>query len=372
MFNLRQNPQLRHLDLNELNFLIKLMIHQTQKLVFQILLCLFLLQSAALAVDLTQYRQKIQKVTESVGYLNYPEEYLSESQNIAQQKEILQDIRAKLPLTEKIELGGTTFEVNHGLILEKLKEFENESYNSTKRTPIINEVFDRLSALQNKVTELEQAELSKRTKDEEKQKLEEILRRPEYEKPKEKEETWIQRKWREFLEWLMKSAPQQKQKTTQEGSPMLSSTLLYIILAIALAFISFLIYRFAPFFIHKIRTREKRDKKSRVILGETISAEETSQNIFSEAENLARNGNLRGAIRKGYIALLCELSDRKIIGLARHKTNRDYLRDVKNKKELHQNMNVLTLNFERNWYGFNQADEKDWEEFKQTYQQTIK
>jgi hypothetical protein len=81
---------------------------------------------------------------------------------------------------------------------------------------------------------------------------------------------------------------------------------------------------------------------------------------------------LRGAIRKGYIALLCELADRKVIGLSRHKTNRDYLRDVLGKNELYQNMNGLTSNFERHWYGFESAEEKDWEEFRNGYKRIIK
>ena len=81
--------------------------------------------------------------------------------------------------------------------------------------------------------------------------------------------------------------------------------------------------------------------------------------------------NLRGAIRKGYIALLCELSDRKLIGLARHKTNRDYLRDVRKRADLFENMNGMTLNFERNWYGLRPTDAQDWEDFKSSYQQTI-
>ncbi|MCA1638274.1 MAG: DUF4129 domain-containing protein [Acidobacteria bacterium] len=83
------------------------------------------------------------------------------------------------------------------------------------------------------------------------------------------------------------------------------------------------------------------------------------------------SGNLRGAIRKGYIALLCELGDRKIIGLSRHKTNRDYLRDVSKRRELYENMNGLTNNFERHWYGFDVTQEKDWEEFRNRYKQII-
>jgi hypothetical protein len=69
--------------------------------------------------------------------------------------------------------------------------------------------------------------------------------------------------------------------------------------------------------------------------------------------------------------LLCELSDRKLISLAQHKTNRDYLRDVKKHKSIFQNIHFLTGSFETHWYGFARADEKDWEEFKQLYKETL-
>jgi hypothetical protein len=68
---------------------------------------------------------------------------------------------------------------------------------------------------------------------------------------------------------------------------------------------------------------------------------------------------------------VCEWSDRKLIGLARHKTNRDYLRDVRNLKELHQNMSGLTGSFERHWYGFASPSPQDWEDFRSKYEQTL-
>ena len=104
-----------------------------------------------------------------------------------------------------------------------------------------------------------------------------------------------------------------------------------IFYGLIIALVGFLIYKLAPLLMKKIRNRDKNKKKERIILGEKLSADETSENLFSEAENLAREGNLRAAIRKGYIALLFELSERKIVGLAKHKTNRDYLRDVRKK-----------------------------------------
>ena len=344
------------------------MIRQTQNLVVLFLL----LQTVAFGSTLAQYRQKVKEANEAVNYLNYPEEYLSEAENIAQQRSILKEIRTKLPPLERVELKDANFEVNHDWLYEKLKQFEDEPYRSTKRSGIVNEISARLSALENKLDELEKQESGAKTKDENKRKLDEILRRAEYQKPAEKEETWLQRMWREFWEWLRSfQSASKERKEVSEGSPAIASGLLYTVLAIAAALIIFLIYRFAPTLWQQFKNREKKDDNSRVILGETLSADDSSHSIFAEAEDLARAGNLRAAIRKGYIALLCELSDKKVIGLASHKTNRDYLRDVRNKKELHQNMNALTLNFERNWYGSNQTDEGDWENFREIYRQTV-
>ncbi len=342
----------------------------------QILFCVLiwsLLSTAIFAIELVKYREKISDTKESVSYLLYPEEYLSEAENIANQRDILKEIRSSLAQTEKVELKDTTFEVNHAWVFEKLKEFENEPYRSVKREPIINELVEKLGAVEAKIVELENQELSARSKNENKQKLDEILRRAEFQKPPEKGETFLQRKWREFWEWIRKIFPQPdiKPGDVSSGVKPISSFLQIILFVVVLGLIGFIIYRFAPLFITKFRNREKREKKTRVILGETIAAEDTSHNIFSEAENLARDGNLRGAIRKGYIALLCELSDRKLIGLAKHKTNRDYLRDVKNRKEIYSQMTTLTGSFEKNWYGFNQTEEKDWEEFRQTYRKTV-
>jgi hypothetical protein len=81
---------------------------------------------------------------------------------------------------------------------------------------------------------------------------------------------------------------------------------------------------------------------------------------------------LRAAIRKGYIALLCELGDRKVLTLAQHKTNHDYLRAVREKRPLLKEMQRLTASFENHWYGFVPANPNDWTSFRSGYQQTLK
>ena len=108
-----------------------------------------------------------------------------------------------------------------------------------------------------------------------------------------------------------------------------------------------------------------------MILGERIDANSSAEDLFGQAERLAREGDLRAAIRKGYIAVLCDLSDRKLIGLATYKTNRDYLRDVRPRRELFENMRGLTNSFERHWYGFQSAEKADWEEFRERSRRTV-
>ena len=93
---------------------------------------------------------------------------------------------------------------------------------------------------------------------------------------------------------------------------------------------------------------------------------------MSEAEALARRGELRAAIRKAYIALLVELGERKIISLAQYKTNRDYLRAVREVEPLYGNVKQLTDSFERHWYGLAQAKETDWLAFRSAYKQALR
>ncbi|MFN3330532.1 MAG: DUF4129 domain-containing protein, partial [Pyrinomonadaceae bacterium] len=103
-----------------------------------------------------------------------------------------------------------------------------------------------------------------------------------------------------------------------------------------------------------------------------ISDEITSNTLFDEAEKLAIAGDLRGAIRKGYIAFLCELGDRKIIKLSKYKTNRDYLKEVSKSKEIYESMKSLTGYFERFWYGLGEPEIRDWEGFREKYLRALK
>src|SRR6185436_16082051 len=121
-------------------------------------------------------------------------------------------------------------------------------------------------------------------------------------------------------------------------------------------------------FLERSPGRKKpKEKKARIVLGERLEPEATSTDLLSAAEILARQGDLRAAIRKAYIALLVELGDRKLISLAQHKTNRDYLTSLRSLPQLHSRMRGLTESFERHWYGFASATPNDWQDFRASF-----
>ena len=337
------------------------------------ILLFFLLPLSNFAVTLAEYRRNIETAKDLTIELLYPDnEDMSLSEYLKFERANLSEIRTKVPATEKVVWNGGEIETNNQWLIEKLNEFEKEAENSPNREVVLNAIYERLDAIGQKIEEVENAQAASRTKDEDKQKLSEILRREEYQKPEATEESLFQKMLRKIKEWLSDLFPEPNvPQNAASGFQSLSFVLQMLLYALILGVIGFLAYRFAPFFFSRFRRREKREKKERVILGERLSADETAQNLFNQAEQLAQTGNLRGAIRKGYIALLCELNDRKIIGLAHHKTNRDYLRDVRKRRELFENMNSLTSNFERHWYGFESADFEDWEDFRNGYKKAV-
>ncbi len=323
-----------------------------------------------------QYRESVKEAKFLAQTLLYADEEELPAHNFLQERRALLQIRAALPPREKIEWrGAEEIETDNRWLVDKLDDFEKESKDSAKRAAILTEIGERLEAIEQKLDETEKSTASdNRAKDEDKQKLAEILRREEYLKPEKAEESLFQRMWRKFKEWLAEKFPRPNLPTPQQpkGFQTLSFVLQMLLYAVILGAIIFLIRRFAPFFAQKFKMRERKQKGERVILGERLSEDETAENLFAEAERLARMGDLRGAIRKGYVALLCDLSDRRLVRLSRHKTNRDYLRDVRGRNEIYENMNGLTANFERHWYGAAAVEENDWNEFKNGYERIIK
>jgi hypothetical protein len=289
-------------------------------------------------------------------------------------EELISQIRREFPPSERVEWEGGTVETSNEWLLDKTKSVESGTEPGALVWKVI-EIREYLSAVLYKIEELEQSTAAAaRTKDEDKQKLAEILKREEYQKLERKEESPFQRLLREFLEWLEGLFPKRSGPAQEfSGLGVIASILRGLLYIGLVGLLVFLAYKIAQLFVPALARRQKsKKKKERVILGERLRDNETASDLFGEAEKLAREGNLRGAIRKGYIALLCDLSDRRVIGLSRSKTNRDYLRDVRSRAELHSRMKVVTDTFEQHWYGAQESGESDWSRFRDQYQEAIR
>ncbi len=319
------------------------------------------------AATLEDYRSRVETADVDVETLMNT----AAPRDLIRERKASDTIRRELPISESVEWSGGSIETSNKWLHEGLDQFLAEP-DAAKRAAILTILGERLKALVHAIDDLQKAAAGEFTKDQEKQKLGEILDRPEYQRAAPPQESLAQRWIREFQEWLDRVFPSTpNMPATSSGMGSLKVWLQVLVYALVAGLIGFLLYRFIPFFSRRLGRRDRTEKGDRVILGERVASDTSAADLFADAEALARDGDLRGAIRKGYVALLCELSDRKVIGLARHKTNRDYLRDMRKRSDILPNVQNLTSNFERSWYGLREAEEGDWEDFRLRYRETI-
>lgn len=345
------------------------------KLIFLLAITLSLYSTVFSARSLDEYKDDIQAVRNDISWLiqnpNQDEAGLSE-----EEREVLAAIRDHIPPSEEITVGTETIQTSNEWVSEGIKNAEAEQ-DLEKRLNILIAVDERLASISIKIDDLLAAQTSAQNKDADKQKLSEILKREEYKRPEPKEnkesESALTRLVERFLQWLGSWFPSMAPATgTSFNAGGAISGLYYLVIGLIIALAAFILYKLVPIFLPDFKRKPKDEKKERIILGEKIDEDVSSTDLFAAADELARKGDLRGAIRKGYVALLCELSDRHLIGLARHKTNRDYLRDVRPRQEIYQEMNGLTGSFERHWYGEQRAENEDWDDFRRRCGDTIK
>jgi hypothetical protein len=188
-----------------------------------------------------------------------------------------------------------------------------------------------------------------------------IMRRAEYNEQNQGPSAF-RRWWDRFVKWLRGLFGDTRPVDTSTVTKA-SKVVQYLVYGLVGAAILFALWKLLPL-LRRPRLRGKKAKKQeRVVLGEKLSPEQTAADLLAEAELLARSGDLRAAIRKGYIAVLLELADRKLLRLERNNTNRDYLRALSARQEIFESMKILTGSFERHWYGLLAANEVDWTDF---------
>lgn len=323
--------------------------------------------SVSSAIPLREYSERVKRAIGALDLIQVTELQPPSSRDTFVAAN-LRAARVALPRTEVVEWNGTSFVVDNSWLDEQLKEVEKLAASGSVRTSVLDRILERLQGLAERLEEIDKAEVAS-GKEQMKQRLAAILNRPEYVRTA-REESALSRVTRQLIEWIASLFP--KRNLLSPGGATLASRLAQIfVVVIALAALAYALRMFAPRLLSGRKAKRSSKVEARVVLGERLEPDQSAADLLAEAEALARAGDLRGAIRRGYIALLIELADRKIISLAQHKTNRDYLSAVREVQRLHQNMEALTSNFEQHWYGLVPASEDDWVAFRAGYREAI-
>ncbi|HEV2761860.1 MAG TPA: DUF4129 domain-containing protein, partial [Pyrinomonadaceae bacterium] len=311
------------------------------------------LVAARAASTFEDYHERVGESATGLDSLAAPEEEATAEERTEMEAETVATVRELLPRREQVEWRGVTVEVDNGWLHDALDAYGRAS-KPDERARLLAQAAARLTALEERLHEVESvsAAAAPRDKAAEKARLEEILRRPEFnQKPDSKPA--LQRLGERLRKWLDDLFPD-PQPLAPGQTPAWTRAAQIVVYAVAALVVGFVLWRYGPR-VWRARARLRvtpEDDGERVVLGEVLAPEQTAADLLSEADELARRGDLRGAIRRAYVALLCELADRRIIRLARHRTNRDYLEAVRRARaDLYAEVRPLTADFERHWYG---------------------
>ena len=337
----------------------------------QILFCcafILLVCARASAATLSDYQHRISSAAAVIEQLAgaYEDESRSEVPGI---QPAITSVRQSLPAKENVEMGGQRVTVDNSWLHDALNEYQKTT-NQRTRAEILMRVAERLRAIGDRLTEIDKTKTTASDKEASKGRLAEILRRPEYIQTAP-EASAFDRLLDRFFRWLSRLFPRAK-PIEPGGSPIISGIAQLLVVGVCVAAIALLVWRYGPRLLRGRKQKKKAKREARIVLGERLEEDQTAADLLAQAEGLARAGDLRAAIRKAYIALLCELGDRKLISLAQHKTNRDYLNSVRDKTSLYAGMRKLTRSFELHWYGFVPAGETDWTEFRNGYRTIVR
>lgn len=350
--------------------------HKLTRTVCVTLLLFVCAEGAAAAIPLSVYHERVRGAITLIDSLQTSLQGQEQTENRRRERvgetSTLAEVRKALATEETVEWNGTMLHVDNGWLAEALDNYERLSPANKERAERLARMAERLQALDERLSEIEGQPGKSVDKEAEKARLAAILRRDEYNKQTE-EGNALTRLLKRIRDWLRSLFPEREPSNKpQRESRTVNTSAQIIVSLLSLAVILYVAWRFLPRFLRRERGHRKKPKRgARVVLGEQLSADETPGDLLSEAELLARAGDIRGAIRKGYIALLCELHDRRLVRLEQHKTNRDYLLAVETHRPLYDEMKPMTMSFERHWYGLLPAHENDWQAFRAHYRKAL-
>ena len=278
-------------------------------------------------------------------------------------------IRQLIPRAEEISTSSQgisrNVRVDNGWLHLRLDELANiANGDPEQQRSMLIEIADRLFVLQERVNSTVKAE-------DRKAQLDAILLRNEYRPDEEKESIvrkWLRSLWgfiRRLLDKLPR--PQPAQPDDPGITPFRMFSLVFGLLL--LVGIGFGLFRF-------ITRRRRRKRKNdglevREVLGEALPDDITAADLLRKASEIASQGDYRTAIRRAYIALLCELEERGKLSLHKSRTNRDYIEELRGEIEILSPFSQMTGRFEKTWYGQAETSAGEFDDYLTLYRKTV-
>jgi hypothetical protein len=317
------------------------------------------LAGPARAVPLTDYHDRVAEAMRVVASAYDAEEGPTVPAALARVRELL-------PPSESVEFDGRTVAVDNAWVGDGVARYEGAA-DAEARSAALDAVAARLYAIDLHLDRLDESP-AHATEDEH-AKLREVLARSEFQPPAESSfARWVRDTRRRVLEFLSDLI-----ERLFGGSRGQSVGTLVRVVTIAVGALALLLLlrALATAFARRGAggKREKRAKKAKTktVLGEEVDASSTSDDIARAARALAASGDLRGAVRKLFVALIYRLDERGLVFLHAEATNREYLALVRELGRLHPVMASMTDVFERVWYGEASLDRAGYDEFERMY-----
>jgi len=322
---------------------------------------------AAHATSLNDYHKRMKQAVTALNTLAQSDETETTTAYYERTAQTIRQVQTLLPATETVEARGAVVKIDNSWLHQEIDRYNADA--SSEQYDILLRITERLAAIDERLEELERPPAgTSASKADNGARLAEILKRPEY--THQVEQSAFNRLSDRFFRWLRSWFPQPKPMAPGNVG-IITRIAQWVVILLAVGVLVFVLKMFLPRALSYRRPEKKRKEKARIVLGEMLEPDQSARDLLSEAEALARRGELRSAIRRAYIALLVELGERKIISLAQHKTNRDYLRAMRELEPLYGNVKQMTDSFELHWYGLAQANERDWQAFRNAYDQAL-
>jgi hypothetical protein len=334
--------------------------------------CWLLPVSARGATSLDDYAGRLSQAAERAAQLARSVSGDAASGNdAASQRSALGNITGLLPATEDITHGGEIVHVDNSWLHQAVSSLNWDD--DEARGAQLQDIAERLGALARRLREAASRAGAQGAPPaaEADERLRQILSREEFQAEVQQDSflrAWlrkIQRAIDRLLVWLFT-------RNNPAGAPSAGTVRLlrYLILsataAVALIGLAMLLRRFRW---SRLRRKKEEGEEAREVLGEQLEAGATADDLLREAAEMARKGDFRLAIRRAYIALLCELEQRGKLKLHRSKTNNDYLRELSRDAEKLPPVAQMTSRYEQVWYGRGEATLEDYAEFIDRYRE---